>query len=380
MQSASTYTIFGFTREQNLSKQKSQFIDTMTSHVRSCIKEKIFDKNAFFEDICTTLRSVFQAECAIIHKDLHFLYRDGFSASPSVLNANHKSIDPQSCLTKVIPLIKRAFTQKDPVVPQGKNQEYFHLAYNLTGADEIPNVVLVAKFQNLNEEGFEDLKSLQPFLCEQMYIFDLQQEESVLYKHYFLSLQKVLQAKSVHIFEHCERVSQFCKTLGALCQLNERELELLGDAALVHDIGLVHVPNEIINRQGNLTQTEILAFRKSVEESYKILSSKELFEMENIAKIVLNHQENFDGSGYPKGIKGNAIPRMSRILCIANAYDAMTSPRIYKRSLTPAEAMEELKRCSGHKFDESKTKYPDSKMQFDPEIVKKFVSYLQEWA
>jgi putative nucleotidyltransferase with HDIG domain len=140
--------------------------------------------------------------------------------------------------------------------------------------------------------------------------------------------------------------------------LKDDRLNLLRTAGLLHDIGKIAIDYAIIDKAGALTDEEYLEVKKHPEIGYRILKSS--IEYEDIAKTVLYHHERIDGSGYPKGIREDEIPLESKIISIADAYDAMVSLRPYKkRKITKEEAIEELIRCSD--------------TQFDGEIVKVFI-------
>ena len=125
---------------------------------------------------------------------------------------------------------------------------------------------------------------------------------------------------------------------------------------MLHDIGKIIIPLRIINKDGKLTNDEYATMKSHSEIGFRILNSTQ--DMRNIALIVLNHHEKWDGSGYPRGISKGNIPFKSRIIAIADAFDAMTSERTYRKIITNKEALDEITRCSG--------------MQFDPELVKVF--------
>ena len=362
-----------------MSLGKEKIIDHISTHVRHSIRDQVFRKVDYFSMVALLFQEEFNCQCAFLDKNLNIIQRVGFASSPRKLVQNYKSLDPKTCLTKAIPILKRQFTQEKPILSTGKMQDIFHVSYALAGIGEVPTYIMVIKFAQLNRYQSELFTELVNYISSQLYIYEQQEEEDLFHRHYISTLQRVIQAKSPLLATHCLRVSQYCKTIGALLKINKIEMNHLTDAALIHDIGYVNVPNEILNRPGRLTNTELMCLRKTVEEGYKIVSSKELFDLESIGKIIFCHMENFDGSGYPRGLSKQQIPRLSRILGIANAYDAMTSPRPYQNSLSHEEALEELKRCSGLNFDQSKARNVTACMQFDPNIVEKFVQFQTEW-
>jgi len=156
---------------------------------------------------------------------------------------------------------------------------------------------------------------------------------------------------------HSNRVSRICQSIAFKMNYNKDAVSQMKIAGLIHDIGKIGVDEKILNKPGRLTIDERRDIERHPEIGWKILNSTN--EFSELAQFVLNHHENWDGSGYPNGLKGEAIQVEARIISIADAYDAMTSERSYKKGMSQEEAIRELKRCSG--------------TQFDPRIVNVFV-------
>lgn len=148
---------------------------------------------------------------------------------------------------------------------------------------------------------------------------------------------------------HSNRVSELCKNIAAAMGLSENEINDLGIIGLMHDIGKIAIDDNILNKKDPLTDSEWKELKKHPSTGYRILSASN--NMSFIAKYVLAHHERLDGTGYPYGLKENKIPLQSRILAIADSYDAMTSKRTYKNVLTKDLAVKELLRNSGTQFD-----------------------------
>ncbi len=162
-------------------------------------------------------------------------------------------------------------------------------------------------------------------------------------------LKAALREKDFAAEGHIERVKRFSLLLGEALDLSRPELELLELLAEVHDIGKIGVPDEVLFKPGRLTPEEWEEVRKHPEIGYRIaLSSPELAP---VAELILQHHERWDGKGYPQGLKGEGINLLSRIVAIADAFDAMTSDRPYRRALSWQEALEELKKGAGTQFD-----------------------------
>jgi HD-GYP domain-containing protein (c-di-GMP phosphodiesterase class II) len=148
---------------------------------------------------------------------------------------------------------------------------------------------------------------------------------------------------------HSKRVCNLCKKIGEALELSKEEISELGVIGLMHDIGKIAINNSTLNKEGKLTEEEWNDIKRHPEVGYRILSASN--DMAYIAEYILKHHERVDGKGYPKGVKKKEIPLKTRILTIADAYDAMTSNRSYKKALSDELAIEELKKGAGTAFD-----------------------------
>lgn len=148
---------------------------------------------------------------------------------------------------------------------------------------------------------------------------------------------------------HSERVARYAAQVGRLLGLSYATVELIRRAAFVHDIGKILIPDSIVNKPGKLTEEEREIVRLHPELGARMLARRPV--MRDLAPIVLHHHERWDGGGYPDGLVGVEIPIESRVIFVADAFDAMTSERPYGRVLTYKEAGAELARCAGADFD-----------------------------
>ncbi|CDR30791.1 Cyclic di-GMP phosphodiesterase response regulator RpfG [Acholeplasma oculi] len=148
---------------------------------------------------------------------------------------------------------------------------------------------------------------------------------------------------------HSDRVQKLCTLMGKALNLNKEEMNELSAASILHDIGKISIPDSILMKPGKLTEEEYNIMKTHTEKGYHILKSAEGFA--NLAKYALTHHEKFDGSGYPNGLKGEEIPYFSRIICICDAYEAMTADRPYRKAQTKAYALEQLKMYRASQFD-----------------------------
>ncbi|MDD4096135.1 MAG: HD-GYP domain-containing protein [Oscillospiraceae bacterium] len=148
---------------------------------------------------------------------------------------------------------------------------------------------------------------------------------------------------------HSNRVSSICKSIAEKMDFDQADVNKIRMTGLVHDIGKIGIDENILNKPGKLTSEEREQINKHPEIGWRILSSSPDFS--ELANFILNHQEKWDGSGYPNGLSGDNIPLEARIIAVADSYDAMTRTRSYRTGLTQEEAINELKRCAGTQFD-----------------------------
>jgi diguanylate cyclase (GGDEF)-like protein/putative nucleotidyltransferase with HDIG domain len=163
------------------------------------------------------------------------------------------------------------------------------------------------------------------------------------------ALALAVDAKDAGTSGHCETVAQIAVAAGRALRLDGPELEALRRAALLHDVGKIGTPDAVLLKPGRLTDEEFRVMKEHPGLGYRIVRSAGLPDRE--AAWVLHHHEHLDGSGYPHGLRGEEIPLQSRIILVADAFEAMTSDRPYRRGRPDAEAIAELRRCAGRQFD-----------------------------
>lgn len=170
------------------------------------------------------------------------------------------------------------------------------------------------------------------------------------------SLSLAIDAKDPYTKGHSTRVADYSVQLAKKLKWPEDRVEFLKYIALIHDVGKVSVPGHILNKNSTLSKKEFGIMKKHSETGAEIINDVNYFAPGY--GIIKHHHERWDGCGYPDQLKGKDIPEGARILAVADAYDAMTSNRPYRKALEPLEAMKEITDCSG--------------TQFDPEVVKAF--------
>ena len=184
---------------------------------------------------------------------------------------------------------------------------------------------------------------------------DLYLREHRIFIHTSIALAAAIDARDPYTHGHTERVTNYCiaiaKELYGIPEMAgyKNFRETLQIAALLHDIGKIGVPDHVLNKHGRLSPEEYEEIKKHSIIGATILHP--IKELGDVAREVRHHQECYDGSGYPDGLKGNNIPLIARIISVTDAFDAMTTNRPYRSKKSAEEALFELKRCSGSQFD-----------------------------
>ena len=195
------------------------------------------------------------------------------------------------------------------------------------------------------EESFDSvMKIAENYMYQRKLLENKSSRSSII-----ASITATMYAKSQETEEHCGRLVEISKMIGEALKLSERELDELALLAKLHDIGKVGIPERILLNPGKLSEAEWAEMKKHPEVGYRIALAAP--ELEPIAEYILYHQEHWDGKGYPKNLAGEKIPLLSRIIAIADAYDAMTQDRVYRKAMTHEAALEEIKKNAGTQFD-----------------------------
>ena len=176
------------------------------------------------------------------------------------------------------------------------------------------------------------------------------------------ALVAMLDAKEHHTGEHSTRGREFAIILARQMGVTGEDMEALAHGALLHDIGKIGIPDSILLRPGSLLPDEWEVMKRHPEIGYKILCSSPF--LKEAAEIVWQHHERYDGSGYPRGLRGDEICLGARVFAVIDSYDAMRSVRVYRESVSQDEAVAEVRRCSGK--------------EFDPDVVKAFLQCYHE--
>lgn len=176
------------------------------------------------------------------------------------------------------------------------------------------------------------------------------------------TIANTIDAKDEYTKGHSYRVAQYSQMLARELGMSDEDVENVHAVALLHDIGKIGVPDSILNKPGRLTDEEYAIMKKHPSIGAEIL--KDINILDGLDIGAKYHHERFDGRGYPDGLKGNDIPYISKIIGIADAYDAMSSNRVYRKRFSDEKILEEIEKCKG--------------TQFDPDVADAFIKLLKE--
>jgi len=171
------------------------------------------------------------------------------------------------------------------------------------------------------------------------------------------SIKTTMYEKSHETVEHTERLADLSKKLGSILGLSDKEMVELELLSVLHDIGKIGIDSSILTKSNSLSDDEWREMKKHPEIGYRIAMAAP--ELKHIAEYILDHHERWDGKGYPQGLAGERIPKLSRVISVVDSYDAMTHDRVYKKAISKEMAKIEILRNAG--------------TQFDPDIAKLFV-------
>jgi putative nucleotidyltransferase with HDIG domain len=176
----------------------------------------------------------------------------------------------------------------------------------------------------------------------------LQQEQITNYEETILAFVDMIEQRDAYTAGHTLRVAKYSRMLAEYLSIDEVTIHKIEKAAILHDIGKIATPDTILLKPGRLNALEYELIKNHVTAGYKMLSKVKMYS--ELAEIMKYHHEHYDGKGYPYGFKNEEIPMEAHILIVADAFDAMTTSRIYKARLSVQDAMEELNAKSGSQF------------------------------
>jgi putative nucleotidyltransferase with HDIG domain/diguanylate cyclase (GGDEF)-like protein len=230
-------------------------------------------------------------------------------------------------------------------------------------------VIKPFEFQALNFELFKISQKLQTIKENREYKTHLQdmlkrqtQEMNENYEKTLYSMVELIEQRDTYTAGHSKRVAYYSELIAKEMGFSEKEVLQLHQAGIVHDIGKIETPDSVLLNPKKLNEVEYKLIQEHVSVGFKLLKKIPMFE--HLAEIVYQHHERYDGSGYPNGLSGEEITPLAHIMIVADAFDAMTTNRIYKARKSVAEALEELELLS--------------QKQFHPKVVKSAISVLTQ--
>lgn len=246
----------------------------------------------------------------------------------------------------------------------GCSEKYVHYVTMSGGVSVYPGIASSAlEALHQAEQATSQAKALgRNLIC--IYNKNMEERERSAYEDIaptIYALTAAIDAKDSYTFVHVQKVSDYAVALAKAIGYSNENIEIIRQAALLHDIGKISIPENILKKMGKLTAEEYEIIKKHVVNSIDII--KFLPGMDYVIPAVIGHHERYDAKGYPRGIGGESLPESARILAIADSFDAMTSKRSYKEAYSVEFAIQELERCKGS--------------QFDPKLVEVFVKLLK---
>jgi putative nucleotidyltransferase with HDIG domain len=215
-----------------------------------------------------------------------------------------------------------------------------------------PVGVLYVKGSRAFQPGTDEMRMLLSFATQTGYFLEsneLSDEVKNLYFSTVKAISKALDSRDHYTGAHAEHSVEYLERFGRACNLPAEQIEALHIGALLHDIGKIGIPDDVLLKPGSLTEEEMDVMQRHPEMGYEII--KDLPMPEDVKVIVRHHHEHYDGSGYPDGLQGDAIPLIVRMFCVVDVFEALVAHRPYKKPLAWDKAKEEIKRCSGSLFD-----------------------------
>ncbi|SCY65552.1 HD domain-containing phosphohydrolase [Alkaliphilus peptidifermentans] len=229
--------------------------------------------------------------------------------------------------------------------------EKYKMLLQLPICNEENDIIGVISYRavNINLGYIPFLKQLSKMISIALHNSQLLNQIEETYFEVIVSLVKGMELKDSYIKGHSERVMNYSLMIGKKIGLSHEKMNILRYGSILHDIGKMGIPDEILLKKENLTNEEFKLIQEHPQIGEKLLMGLK-FLRESLS-IIRNHHERFDGTGYPDGLIGKDIPQLTRIVTIADAFDAMTTIRSYRGAMKTSDALEELRRNSGTQFD-----------------------------
>ncbi len=355
--------IFGITRDITDRKKADEKIKYLSFHD---VLTELYNR-AFFEEELKRLDTERQLPITMVMGDLNGL---------KLINDAYGHAKGDILLKRIAGILKESFRKED-IISRWGGDEFISILPR-TSAEDAKNIVKRIK-ELCNERSTteiplsisfgistkksssENIADILKIAEEIMYKNKISENGSV-HENLVESLKENLKKGDYRSETRIKKMEEYALLIGKKLKLSNVKLEELSLLLNLHDIGKLALVDEIMAKRGRLTKEEWKIIKELPLIGYRIAESSP--KLKPIAESILSHHEWYNGQGYPRGIKGDEIPILSRISFLINSYEAMTRDRPYRKRMTEREAIEEIKRCCG--------------TQFDPKIVKVFLEIIKE--
>ena len=355
--------IFGITRDITEKKKAEEKIKYLSFHD---VLTGLYNR-AFFEEELKRLNTDRQLPLTIVMGDVNGL---------KLINDAYGHIKGDEFLVRIADILKDSFRKED-ILSRWGGDEFIAILPKTTTRDALKIVkrikdsckkrattempLSISLGVATKKKPGEDIEEVIKKAEDKMYKNKLLESKSI-NEQLVESLKENLRKGELDSEEHSLKLREYALLIGERLGLSNIKLEELKLLIDVYNIGKLALADEIMAKPGRLTNKEWELVKKLPEYGYRIAESSE--KLKPIAEAILSHYEWYNGSGYPRGIKGEEIPLLSRISFVINSYDAMTKNRPYRKKMTKSEIIKEFKKFSG--------------TQFDPEVVNIFLSLLEK--
>ncbi|MBN1354295.1 MAG: HD domain-containing protein [Candidatus Omnitrophica bacterium] len=314
-----------------------------------------------FRLIVQTMRKVLAAEAGFLtlyDPESEYMHLVAYSGPQKNLTENMQLPDNKGVIGFAIKgvkpmVIKKGGSQIINIPPEEEILSYNSiLCVPVLEKKKVMGVLGVCDLKNTQKIETEDLfllENLARQLATAVKNFELTKNLEETYYQTLLTLSRAVEAKDAYSAGHLERVSEYVGKVADKLNLNRETKRLLTGGAILHDLGKLGIRDEILKKEGKYTPEEYDIMKNHSVIGENIL--KPLRSMSKLSELVRYHHENYDGSGYPDGLRGEEIPLTSRILTIADIYDALTTDRPYRSASSQAEAIKMLRSYEGTKLD-----------------------------
>lgn len=319
-----------------------------------------FDPNEILPILAESTRRVFDADIICVY----ISDRDSQSLKPGLCSKSSRL--PQKCEKMLEERFLPELNDKPNLLETNplKTAPFRSvMAQNMIAEGKTLGAIFVGSLdKNYTRDDLQVLTTLAQqagVAIENAYLFDSLEKA---YLGIVRALAIAIDARDPYTRGHSERVSELATELGKELGLSSAEIHELEMASYLHDIGKIGIPDDILMKPARLNNDEMRRVREHPSIGASILTP--LFFLGEVVPAIKHHHEHYDGGGYPEGLRGKSIPLGARILSLADAFEAITSDRPYRKARSVEEAVKEIKRCSG--------------TQFDPELVEAFIRVLKK--